>query len=222
MRDFTRIVILLDRSGSMNTCRESTIQGLNTFIQEQKKVKGDASIKLVQFDQNGLETSIETTFDKNIKDVKELTQEDFQPRGGTPLYDAQALVIDALGDELRKLQEVYRPDKVIFVTITDGYENASRKNTAEQIKAKIEHQKSKYSWDFVYIGANQDAIYVGQTVGLSAAKAMNFNAACGQTVGATYSNLASYVTRGRTSKTMEDFLSNSWTKEERNTSLNEK
>ena len=195
MKNSTHIVILLDRSGSMDSCRESTIQGLNTFVAEKKKDSGSVSLKLAQFDDNLGELSYEVVYNGPARFAPEFTQKDFVPRGSTPLLDAQGKTITELGEELAALPESKRPNKVIVVTITDGYENASKKYSREQIKDMIKHQTDKYNWDFVYIGANQDAIAVGASMGYAATKSMSYNASNWQAVGATFSNLAAYSNR---------------------------
>lgn len=193
MKDnFTRIALILDRSGSMQASRESAIQGINDFVQGQKKVPGEAALKLVQFDDQ-----YEVVFDKNIQDIPEFTQEDFKPRGRTALYDAQGKTIVELGEELSKLPEEQRPSHVIVVTITDGKENASRKFTAETVKALVTQQKEIYNWDFVYVGANQDAIAVGDSMGVTMDSALTYNSLNAQAYGQMVSSVFSYVASRR-------------------------
>ena len=196
MKNSTKIVILLDRSGSMSSAVESTVNGLNSFVLEKKKDQEEVSLKIIQFDEFLGNMSYEVTYNSSLRFAPEFTTKDFKPRGGTPLLDAQGKAIKELGKELASLPESERPNKVIFVTITDGYENASRNFTNEQIKSLIEHQTNIYNWDFVYIAANQDAIAVGLTMGYSASKSMSYNVASAAAVGATFSNLASYTNRG--------------------------
>jgi hypothetical protein len=168
--NFTRIAIILDRSGSMADCRESTVAGFNAFINEQKKLPGDANVKLVQFDD-----LYETVFDQKLKDAPELTQATFVPRGWTALLDAQGRTIIELGSELEKMPEHERPSKVIVVTITDGIENASKEFTTGKIAAMIKHQRDNYNWDFVFLGANQDAVKVASAMNFAPSSAMSYN-----------------------------------------------
>ena len=168
--NFTRIAVILDRSGSMESCKESTVAGFNSFMGEQKKLPGDASVKLVQFD-----NEYETVFDKPLKDTPELTQQTFVPRGSTALLDAQGRTIVDLGNELDKLPEQDRPSKVIVVTITDGYENASKEFTTEKIAEMIKHQRDVYGWDFVFLGANQDAIKTAAKMNIPMGSAISYN-----------------------------------------------
>jgi len=154
MKDhFTRIAIILDRSGSMESCKESTVAGFNEFLRTQKELPGEAKVKLVQFDDQ-----YETVFDTSLKDCPELNQNTFVPRGSTALLDAQGRTIVELGEELAAPPEPERPSKVIVVTITDGLENASKNHSLQQISEMIREQRDKYNWDFVFLGANQDAI----------------------------------------------------------------
>lgn len=157
----TRIAIILDRSGSMGSVRESTVTGFNEFIKKQREVGGDVSVKLVQFD-----NEYDVVFDKPLADVPELTQANFVPRGNTALYDAQGKTIVALGEELAAMPESERPSKVIVMTLTDGQENASKEYKLPAIAAMIKEQQEKYGWDFVFLGANQDAILTAKSMNI--------------------------------------------------------
>ena len=171
MKDnFTRIAIILDRSGSMESCKESTVAGFNEFIRTQRELPGEAMVKLVQFDDQ-----YETVFDKNLKSCPELTQATFVPRGSTALLDAQGRTIVELGRELAALTEQERPSKVIVVTLTDGLENASKEYNLERIGELIREHRDKYSWDFVFLGANQDAIATAAAMNIPAPSAMSYS-----------------------------------------------
>lgn len=167
----TRIAIILDRSGSMESCKESTVTGFNEFLRTQQELAGEATVKLVQFDDQ-----YETVFDKDLHNCQELNQNTFVPRGSTALLDAQGRTIVELGQELAALPEQERPSKVIVVTITDGMENASRKYNLEQIAAMIKEQRDKYNWDFVFLGANQDAVKTAGAMQIPIASAMSYSA----------------------------------------------
>lgn len=170
--NLTDISIVLDRSGSMESVRTDTIGGFNTFLKKQKEFPGEANLTLAQFDDqyeivhNG----------KNIKDVPELTAETFVPRGWTALLDAIGRTINATGERLSVLPEGERPSKVIFVIMTDGLENRSVEFTREKISEMIKHQTKTYQWDFVYLGANQDAIKVGTSFGMGKWNTMSYAA----------------------------------------------
>ena len=157
----TEIVVVLDRSGSMASILESTIQGFNTFLNEQKNAEGEAYITLVQFDDR-YEIDYKSL---PIKEAQELIAGvTFKPRGSTAL-------LDAIGKTINEL-ETNRD--VIFVIITDGHENASREYKHEAIKKMIEERESKGGYKFIYLGANQDAIAVGSTFGVKSANALSY------------------------------------------------
>jgi NAD(P)-dependent dehydrogenase (short-subunit alcohol dehydrogenase family) len=168
--NFTRIAIILDRSGSMESCKESTVAGFNEFIRTQRELPGEAMAKLVQFDDQ-----YETVFDMNLKSCPELTQNTFVPRGSTALLDAQGRTIVELGRELAALPEHERPSKVIMVTLTDGLENASKQYNLQQIGEMIREQRDKYSWDFVFLGANQDAVATAEAMNIPLPSAMSYS-----------------------------------------------
>lgn len=171
MKDnFTRIAIILDRSGSMESCKESTVAGFNEFIRTQRELPGEAMVKLVQFDDR-----YETVFDMNLKLCPELTQNTFVPRGSTALLDAQGRTIVELGRELAALPEQERPAKVIVVTLTDGLENASKEFSLDKIGTMIREQRDKYNWDFVFLGANQDAVATAAAMNIPLPSAMSYS-----------------------------------------------
>lgn len=171
MRDATHITVLLDRSGSMESVKDETISGYNAFVKEQKEAGDNASLTLVQFDSVGVDTLQEFT---PIKSVPNLNGDTFQPRGMTPLLDALGETIESTGRSLSAIPEANRPDKVVFVIITDGQENASHRFSKGRIKEMIDHQSSVYKWQFVYLGANQDAFSEAGDIGIAAAAAANY------------------------------------------------
>lgn len=192
MKDFTKIVIILDRSGSMQSCREKTIEGFNTFLREQQEIPGEASLTLVQFDDQ-----YEKVYDLDLKDVKPLTQDAFVPRGLTALLDAQARTIKELGEQLSSLPESERPDKVVVVTLTDGLENSSTDYTRQHLAQMISLQEKTYNWNFIYLAAGQDAIKVGATMGYQHSNAANVaDPARAMYLGSTYVKRVRGGTRG--------------------------
>ena len=147
----TDIIVVLDRSGSMAGIRKDMEGGFDAFIAEQRKEPGDARVTLTQFD-----TTYEIVYDgKPLTDVPPLSLE---PRGMTALYDAVGRTIAATGARFAALPEDERPERVLFVIITDGAENSSREFEGARVAAMVKEQTDKYSWQFVYIGANQDAV----------------------------------------------------------------
>lgn len=173
MKDATHIAVLLDRSGSMGAVKDETISGFNYFLKEQKAVGDNAFFTLVQFDSQSTDVVHEA---RPVRDVPDLNQDTYQPRGSTPLLDALGETINSTGKTLAAIPEANRPDKVVFVVITDGEENASHKFTKTQVKEMIDHQTAKYNWQFVYLGANQDAFAEAGAVGISVANAADFAA----------------------------------------------
>lgn len=172
MKDKTDITIILDRSGSMSSVKDDTIGGFNNFLNEQRKVEGEASLSLIQFDDQ-----YEVVYsDKNVTSADKLTDMTFQPRGMTALYDAIGKTINATGQRFAKLSEDERPNKIVFVILTDGFENASKEYNAPIISEMITHQRDKYKWEFMFIGANQDAVLSAKEIGIPAAAALTYAA----------------------------------------------
>lgn len=171
-QDLTDITVVLDRSGSMETVRADTIGGFNTFLKEQQAQPGGANLTLVQFDDQ-----YDTVYAaKPIKAAPELTAQTFVPRGMTALLDAIGRAINDTGKRLGDMSEADRPGKVIFVILTDGEENHSREFGLDKITEMIEHQRDKYNWLFVFLGANQDAIKAAAGMGIGSGQAMSFMA----------------------------------------------
>lgn len=192
-KGFTEIVFLLDKSASMSGRTSDTIGGFNGFLKEQKEVEGEANITLVQFAGLGETVPYKTV---NINEQEELTTETYRANGGSTAYlDALGKVINETGQRLHELRESQKPEKVVFVVMTDGLENASREFTREAIRSMIKHQEDKYSWQFVFMGANFDAVGEGQKFGINVMRAYSYNATSGgfaEAFGATSKNLRNY------------------------------
>jgi len=172
------LVFLLDRSGSMESCRDDTIGGFNSFVKDQAALGG--KLTLIQFDHE----IITTYTDVELKDVVPLTTETFKPRGSTALLDAIGSII--------KSQKSENP---LVIILTDGQENSSTKFTKAHIKDLIE-QKTKDGWTFMYLGANQDAFAEAGAMGIAPACTMNYDANktpdAFRTLSATLSQRAAY------------------------------
>lgn len=172
--NFTHIVALLDRSGSMAHIKNDVIGGFNNFIEEQKQVPGEATLTLVQFS-----NTTEIVFnDVPLLNVAPLTPETYKIGGSTALNDALANTINVVGRKLAEKPENERPSRVVFLIMTDGQENASIKfgGPAGQanLKGMVAHQTEKYSWQFVFIGANIDAFAVAESYGVLRGNAVNY------------------------------------------------
>ena len=168
--NLTEMVFVLDRSGSMSGLADDTIGGFNELIEKQKKIEGDAYVTTVLFDHE-----YEVLHDHvALEEVAPLTDKEYFARGSTALLDAVGRTIDAVGARLAATAEDERPEHVVFVITTDGRENSSREYTAKRVRGMIEHQQQKYSWQFVFLGANMDAVSEARKLGISAKYAADF------------------------------------------------
>ena len=168
--NLTEMVFVLDRSGSMSGLAADTIGGFNELIEKQKKIEGDAYVTTVLFDHE-----YEVLYDHvALGEVAPLTDKEYFARGSTALLDAVGRTIDSVGARLAAAPEEERPEHVVFVITTDGMENASREYTAKQVREMVEHQQQKYSWQFVFLGANMDAVSEARDLGISAKYAADF------------------------------------------------
>ncbi len=169
--NLTELVFILDRSGSMSGLESDTIGGFNSMLKKQKKEEGEAVVSTVLFDDVS-----EVIHDrKPIADVKKLTEKRYYVRGCTALLDAVGSAIDHIGNVQKYAREEDRPSKTLFVITTDGLENASKRYTFKKVKKMIERQKEKYNWEFLFLGANIDAIEVAGHMGISADRAANYH-----------------------------------------------
>lgn len=167
--NFVKVVFIIDASGSMYSSKCDVIGGFNSFIDEQKKINvGEETVSVYQFN-----TNLTKVFEnKDINEVPELTNDNYKVGGSTALNDAVCNVIDCVGKELNDMDESNRPESVIVIIMTDGYENSSVGFTTKDVKDRITHQTEKYSWKFIYLGADitstKDAEDIGiKNIGLS-------------------------------------------------------
>lgn len=166
-KDLTDITVVLDRSGSMETIRADAEGGLHNFVEDQKKLPGEALYSLVQFD-----TSYEFVH-KGVP-INDVQRHKLVPRGSTALLDAVGRAIVETGERLNGIAEDQRPGLVVFVIITDGEENSSREYSLAQLKKMIETQQSIYKWQFTFLGANQDAFAEAGGMGIPTMAAANY------------------------------------------------
>ena len=192
--NLTEIVFILDRSGSMSGLESDTIGGFNSMIAKQQKEEGEAIVSTVLFDET------DVIHDRvAIGEVKKLTEEDYYVRGCTALLDAVGGAIHHIGNVHKYAREEDRPAKTLFVITTDGLENASRHYSFKDVKKLIKRQQEKYNWEFLFLGANIDAIEVAGNMGISRDRAANYN--CDEVGTAlNYQVLEAAVTRVRKCK----------------------
>lgn len=169
--NLTQIVCILDESGSMGHLQDDTIGSLNSFINNQKELSGEAEALIIAFN-----ISSRKIFEGNIRDFKDITRKDYNPMNATALYDTVGSAIDELGIRLSNLKEEDRPSKVVFMIITDGQENSSEEYTCDVVKEKIIHQRDKYNWEFMFVGANIDSYKIGNNLGISSNRIANYTA----------------------------------------------
>lgn len=205
------ITIVLDRSGSMESIKDDTIGGFNSFLEDQKETPGDDLLTLIQFD-NRYEVVHDAV---PLSEVKPLNGKTFVPRASTALLDAIGRAINSTGARLATMKEEDRPEQVIFVIVTDGYENASQEFSRKQVFDMIDHQTEKYSWQFVYLGANQDAIKVASNLGISAGSSMSY-AATSVGTNSAWKGFSRSVTSRKLGASPKDY---SFTKKERTESM---
>lgn len=171
-KNLTELVFILDKSGSMGGLETDTIGGYNAMLKKQQAVEGECRITTVLFDNHyGL---LHDRID--LKAVSPITEKEYQVGGSTALLDAIGRTIHKIGNAQKHTAEDYRAEKVMVVIITDGEENASREYSAERIKQMIEHEKTKYGWEFIFLGANIDAVETAGCFGISADRAQNYHA----------------------------------------------
>lgn len=163
----TDITVVLDRSGSMASCKEEAEGGLNAFIQKQATEEGETLFSLVQFDHE-----YEWVHQGVI--VQDVDPYVLEPRGMTALNDAVGTAINETGARLSAMPASERPDLVIFVIVTDGGENSSSEFTGDQVKQMVERQRDEYQWQFTYLGANQDAFAEASKIGILRGATANY------------------------------------------------
>ena len=170
--NLSEIIFILDRSGSMSGLEHETIKGYNRFLRSQREIPGVAQVTTVLFDDqyellhNGV----------NIRLVMPITGDEYFTRGSTALLDAVGKTILDVGSRLNQAREEDRPGKVIFIITTDGHENASQEFNWHTIRDMIRHQREKYSWEFIFLGANIDSDETAEEMGISKSRTANFNA----------------------------------------------
>ena len=165
--NLTEVVFILDRSGSMSGLEGDTIGGFNSMLKKQREEEGDANVTTVLFDDE-----IEMLHKRvDIKEIKNITSKDYYVRGCTALLDAIGYSINFMINVQKKEE---RAKNVLFIITTDGYENASKEYSYEKINKMITYEKERYNWQFLFLGANIDAISTARNFGISEEFASNY------------------------------------------------
>ena len=171
-KGLTELVFILDKSGSMAGLESDTIGGYNSMLEKQKEVGGECLITTVLFDNRYV-----LLHDRiDIRAVRPITSKEYAVGGSTALLDAIGNTIHKIGNAQRNTADDYRAEKVMFVIITDGEENSSREYSSDKVKAQIERQKEKYGWEFIFLGANIDAVETAARFGIAYDRAQNYHA----------------------------------------------
>ena len=170
--NITELVFILDRSGSMAGLESDTIGGFNSLIEKQRKQDGECYVSTIIFDHVS-----EVLHDRvKLSEVDKLTENDYTVRGATALIDAIGGAIHHIGNVHKYARPEDVPEHTMFVIMTDGMENASRRYSRDKVKRMIEHEKEKYGWEFLFIGANIDSVETARHFGIGADRSVNYHA----------------------------------------------
>lgn len=169
MKNYEDLTIVLDRSGSMSSIANDMVKGFQHFVEKEKESGDVTKVTLYTFNNT-------SRCEYTSRDINEIFTLDLRPLGSTALMDALGRAINETGARLSAIPENDRPEKVVVMVITDGEENASREYTLLKIKEMVEHQKTKYNWQFVFSGANIDSFSVGGNYGVARCSTMNYMA----------------------------------------------
>ncbi len=196
--NITELVFILDRSGSMAGLESDTIGGFNAMIEKQKKEDGECYVSTVLFDNVS-----EVLHDRvKLSEIKPMTDKQYTVRGCTALIDALGGAIHHIGNIHKYARPEDVPEHTMFIITTDGMENASQRYDSEQVKRMIERQKEKYGWEFLFIGANIDAVETARRYGINEDRAVNYNADSKGT-GIVYESVACAVSSVRQSAPLD-------------------
>ena len=173
-KNLTELVMILDRSGSMAGLEGDTIGGYNAMLARQREMDGEVIVSTVLFDDR-----IDVIHDRLPMDrVPQMTEKEYYVRGCTALLDAVGGAIHHIANVHKYAREEDRPEKTIFVITTDGMENASKRYSYEKVRRMVEKEKEKYGWEFLFLGANMDAIAVAGRFGIGEDRAVTYEADC--------------------------------------------
>ena len=170
-KNLTELVMILDRSGSMGGLESDTIGGYNSMLKKQREAEGEVLVSTVLFDDR-----TEVLYDRvPLEKLPQMTEKEYYVRGCTALLDAVGGAVRHIGNVHKYAREEDRPEKTIFVITTDGLENASSEYSYDRVKKMVERQKEKYGWEFLFLGANIDAIETAGRFGITADRAANYH-----------------------------------------------
>ena len=200
-KDLMEMVWILDRSGSMAGLESDTVGGFNSMITKQKELKGEVFVSTVLFNQRSGVLHDRVPIEK----IEPLTEQDYVPCGTTALVDAIGDAIHHIGNVHKYAREEDRPEKTLFVITTDGMENASHRYSADEVRAMIRRQQEKYGWEFLFLGANIDAVETARRYGIREDRSVNFHA---DRKGVR--NSMQYVTEAAVSLRTESALPSDW------------
>ena len=198
-KGLTELVFILDRSGSMSGLESDTIGGYNGLLEKQKQEEGEAAITTVLFDDH-----VELLHDRiSLRGVAPITEKEYFVRGSTALLDAIGKTISKIGNAQKHTAEEERAERVLFVITTDGMENASREYSLKLVREMIERQKTRYGWEFLFLGANIDAAETAESFGIHRDMAVNYNPD-GEGTQLNYQVLSDVVTSFRDGATIHE------------------
>lgn len=186
--DYTALLFIIDESGSMYNIAKDMEGGITSLLEEQSRLPGKLTVDVAYFDTN-------FRYDQSLVAAAE-AEINIIPKGGTSLHDAVVRASGQFGQTLAALPEDERPGTVMVVIVTDGFENSSREASKDDVKALVTEQQSTYNWNFVFLGANQDAVLVGQSFGLREGASLTYNATAAGTMDAA-SITCGYITTTR-------------------------
>ena len=197
-KNLTEIVFILDRSGSMAGLEDDTIGGFNAMVEKQKKEQGEALLSAVLFSNDS-----EVIYDRtDIRKVEPMTDRQYFVGGCTALLDAIGDAVHHIANVHKYAREEDRPGKTIFVITTDGMENASRRYNYADVQKMVQYEQEKYNWEFLFLGANMDAISAARSFGIRADRAVRYECD-GEGVGVNFACVSETIARARRGKEID-------------------
>jgi Mg-chelatase subunit ChlD len=187
----TQITFVLDSSGSMSTIEDDTKGGFNSFVREQQEEEGTATVTLYEFN-----TTVELLYETiPVAETPKLTSENYSPGGQTALHDAISTAIKSTDENIETMPADDQPDNVVVVTLTDGKENASE-TPQDQVRELVEEYREKHGWEFLFIGANQDAALTAEQMGMDRDKSLSMSQS-GEGAQAAYESTSEAISNAR-------------------------